>query len=906
MEGRSRQTDDDGSSIDRVPWFRQRAVEVAGSSVFDACGVDRDTAPLGDVAFVAAVATGVAYRHTGGVPLGQLIDWTQERLGADAGRALEVTESAYSYFRMGKGVPGWSWTPGLVHEAMVTWLESQRDPAEAPPEACARIAGTWSFDEEEASRIERTARNWDLLATKSFALDRDDLRAVADRPDIRLAVDALPEIGRTSRVVKALAQDMAIARALRDDAGWAARIADLVADVERRFEALTTFERALLSSPSIPPAALGWAEHRNAIVHTNVMRAKGRSVRAFPNAACERVGDVTLIPDWLEMNVFNGRYLAGIEPGGPTATAWVLPGDLDDLATLQLDVDLEPHTEGRPGPPALAVYWRDATRAPQDWSWVSLMIQDSPESWSWLAVLAITRVMKIHVLALDDEGDLQLVRGALVDMENSVGEWADRFPQPPANVAERLVGMAEGHVVGGLQAAERSKSYDILELSVDEAADPELREARREVLMAEAARADRIWGLRDVDDAEAEVSRSWSRFREMRAWRHGKDGDTTIDPDVWLRELTDGIATPTRAIVHMMVDDGYLTLYWAGDGMRRGDLATSAPVPRLLDALDPWTREVSLRPTADSDPVADMMAAAAPVAEALEELAREQGLEHLVVVPWRGLHCVPWAAVGLADGTPLGHRVRITHAPAIRMLRRSIERSDGGGAAIAIGAHGSTLRRADAEAKLIAAIRGGTAVPDGTASDEVVRMMGAAKVIHIAGHASAGQYPLASAVLAGAPPLDPSQIISSARIHADADLSRCLLVMINACDSGRYAPPPRTFENHTGLDTACLSAGAAVVISTLWPVNDLVATIVAAVTHWHMESGKPPHEALDSAIAVLREGQGSSGVPTELRDLLDAELGPEWRDQIDKKAVALRHPYWWAAWRVSGADWLLD
>lgn len=903
MGRRPRQTDN-GILIDRVPWFRERAVEVAGSSVFDACEVDLDTAPLSDVAFVAAVATGVAYGHTAGIPLGRLIDWAQERLNADDDRARAVTEEAYSHFRMGKGVPGWSWKPGLVHEAMVTWLESQRDTAEAPPKACSRIAATWSFDEEEASRIQRVARTWDLPATESFALDRADLRAVADRPDVRLAVDALTAVGRASRVVRALAQDVAIVRALQDDADWATRIADLSAEVEQRFEALTIFEQALLFPASAPPAAVGWAEHRNAIIHTNLMQAGGRTVTAFPNAACERVGDVTLIPDWLERDVFNGRYIAGIEPGGPTATAWVLPGDLDDLATLQLDVDLEPHTEERPGPPALAVYWRDATRAPQDWSWVSLMIQDSPDSWSWLAVLAITRVMKIHVLALDDDGDLQLVRGALVNMENTVGDWADRFPEPPAHVAERLAGMAEGHVVGGLQAAERSKSYDILELSVDEAADPELQEARREVLTAEAARADRIWGQRDVD--EAEVARSWSRFREMRAWRHSKDVDTRIDPEVWLRDLTDGIATPTRAIVHMMVDDDHLALYWAGDGMRRGSLATSAPVYRLLAALDPWTRNVSLRPTADSDPVADMMAEATPFAETLAELAREQGLEHLVVVPWRGLHCVPWAAVSLADGTPLGQRVRITHAPAIRMLRRSIERSDDGGAAIAIGAHGGTLRRADAEAKLIAAIRGGAVVRDGTASDEVVRMMGAAEVIHIAGHASAGQYPLASAVLAGAPPLDPPQIISSARIHADADLSRCRLVMINACDSGRYAPPPRTFENHTGLDTACLSAGAAVVISTLWPVNDLVATIVAAVTHWQMESGQPPHEALDSAIAVLREGQGSSGVPTELRDLLDAELGPQWRDQVDGGATALRHPYWWAAWRISGADWLLD
>ncbi len=403
-----------------------------------------------------------------------------------------------------------------------------------------------------------------------------------------------------------------------------------------------------------------------------------------------------------------------------------------------------------------------------------------------------------------------------------------------------------------------------------------------------------------------ETDRRWSRFRELQAWRHSEDGDTRIDPETWLRNLTDGIATDTRAIVHMMVEDG-LTLFWAaGNGSRRDAVATPVPVHRLLGALEPWTRNSSLRPSADVDPVARMVAEAAPVADALCELACEQHFDHLVLVPWRGLHCVPWSALNLTDGTPLSHRVRITHAPAIRMLRRSIERPAGADEAVAIAAHGGTLPRADAEVELIAGIHGGTVVSDGVPAKEIVRQMSEATVVHIAGHAAVGPHPFAAALLAGAVPLDPPQITSSARIHADADLSRCQLVFINTCDSGRYAPPRRTFENHTGLDTACLCAGAAVVISTLWPINDLVATIVAAMTHWHLAAGASPHRSLDSAVAVLRDGQGSRGVPVKLHPLLDTRLGPEWRSQVDAGAAALRHPYWWAAWRISGADWLLD
>jgi hypothetical protein len=905
MIGRVREIDSE-IPIDRSQWFRQRAFEVASSRVFEAYGLERDAASPKDVALIATVASGVAHLHTSGASLGVLIDWTQKCLGIDPNRAFALTQSAYEHFRQGQGVPGLVWTPAPVYRGMLAWLESQQSTNEMPSEASSRIAQTWSLGENEASEIQRDAKNWDRPGSEPFALRHADLRTFTGHLDVRAAVDGLSAIGRTSRPVRAMAHDLAIVGLLQEDADWASLIGELTANVEQRFDALTAMEQALLTRAAVPAAVLGWAEHRNSIFHVNELRVNGRTAMVHTNAVCEQVEDASLIPDWIEQNVFNGRYIAGTARGGPTATAWILPSDVDDLSTLQLDIDLEPHTEGQLGPPAISVCWRDATRAPDDWSWVSLLIRDHAESWSWLAVLAITRRMRIDVLAVDSNGDLQLVGGGVAVLDNEFfSPWLDRFPDPPAYVAQALKGIEEDHIVGGLQAAERSKSYDILELSVDEAADAELLQARRNVFMAESERADRIWGLQEA--TETEVDSCWGRFRELRAWRHGKDVDTSINREQWLSDLTKGIATETRAIVHMMVEDGGLTLFWAaGDGTRRDAVATSAPVHRLLAALEPWTRNVSLRPRAGADPVTDMMAEAAPVADAICELAREEHLDHLVLVPWRGLHCVPWTALNLTDGTPVRDRVRITHAPAIRMLRRSIDRQVGGGATVAIAAHGNTLPRADAEIELIAAIHGGALVRDGASSDEIVRMMSTATVVHIAGHAESGPHPFAAALLAGEMPLDPSQITASARIHADADLSQCQLIMINTCNSGRYAPPPRTFENHTGLDTACLCAGAAVVISTLWPVNDLVATIVAAVTHWHLAAGSPPHRSLESAIAILRDGQGSSGVPAALQSSLDARLGSKWQSQLDGGVAALRHPYWWAAWRISGSDWLLD
>jgi CHAT domain len=902
MEDRKARHCDPEAPVDRCTWFRRRAIDAVGSKAFEARGLDPESGGLKEVTLLAAVASGVTSHHAFGLPLGQILDWAGERLGEDIDQAYEVAMSAYRHFRSGRGVPGLVWTPSLVYRAMLTWFLSQT--GESGDESVTEVAHSWLFDEDEAAEMLSQARSWAQLEREPFIDGVEQLRASQSRVDRQAALGQLPAIARTSGALRTLTQDLALVRTLQGDGESVRRqLIELEVDVLRRLNALTVMERELLDLSAPSPAAIGWAQHRNAIFRAHELRTKGRTVMALMNAVCERVGDTSLIPDWLEEAVFNGRYLAGIAPGGPTATAWILPSDLEDFSTLQLDVDLEPNTEERASPPALAVYWRDGTRSPDDWSWVSLLIRDHPEAWSWLAVLAITGRMKIDVIATDGDGNLDLVSAGLVDVRDSLAAWLDRFPDPPENVSQALRGIADDHAVGGLQAAERSKSYDILDLSIDEAADSELVDARREVLDAESRRADCLWGQADFDDAE--VARSWSRFQEMKAWRHGKRVDKGIDRERWLSDLTAGIATQERAIVHMMVDEG-LTLFWAaGGGTRRDSVATPAPVHRLLASLEPWSRNASLRPRGDADPVREMMAEAEPVADALSELAREQKLDHLVLVPWRGLHCVPWGAVSLSDGTPLRERVRITHAPAIRMLRRSLP-AQGDNQPVAIAAHGSTLERADAEVELISRIRGGTVVEDGTASQRIVRAMTTATVLHVAGHAAVGPHPFAAALLAGTVPLDPTQITSSARIHAHADLSGCQLVMINTCNSGRYAPRARTFENHTGLDAACLCVGAAMVISTLWPVNDWVATIVAAVTHWHLAGGSSPSVALEQAIAVLRDGQGPSGIPAALRPLLDEALTSTWQDQLEARAPDLRHPYWWAAWRISGADWLLD
>ena len=217
---------------------------------------------------------------------------------------------------------------------------------------------------------------------------------------------------------------------------------------------------------------------------------------------------------------------------------------------------------------------------------MSLLVRDHPEAWGWLAVALLTGRIIIDALVVDDNNVVTLVQRTVAVLgDDTIATWGG-VPRAAQSFGAGLQGMAERHVLGGLQAAERSKSFDLLELYDDEAEDVAIQEARGSVLQAEGARAEQLWALAGLDDQG--VDDAWRKFRELRAWRHSEVTDTSIDPEAWLRDLAGGLTTSTRAIVHMMVGEG-LELFWAVDGGERCDVdVVQAPIKPLLSSLEPW------------------------------------------------------------------------------------------------------------------------------------------------------------------------------------------------------------------------------------------------------------------------------------------------------------------------------
>jgi CHAT domain-containing protein len=90
------------------------------------------------------------------------------------------------------------------------------------------------------------------------------------------------------------------------------------------------------------------------------------------------------------------------------------------------------------------------------------------------------------------------------------------------------------------------------------------------------------------------------------------------------------------------------------------------------------------------------------------------------------------------------------------------------------------------------------------------------------------------------------------------------LVVLSACETGLYDLTSYPFE-FTGLPSGFMHAGAAGVIATLWPVNDLsTALLMGKFYEGYMGGGLTPSAALRAAQLWLRDAT----VP-DLRDALE-------------------------------------
>jgi len=341
------------------------------------------------------------------------------------------------------------------------------------------------------------------------------------------------------------------------------------------------------------------------------------------------------------------------------------------------------------------------------------------------------------------------------------------------------------------------------------------------------------------------------------------------------RTLRDGLvsaaAPPDPAVIRQRLPDGTLVLVfaslrdsllvWALD--RSGAAFTTLPwsAAALQDQVDAVRLEVL---DGRSTECADRLAAAllGPFADRVNAAAR------LVVVPDGAIAGLPFAVLRLPGrAEAIVDRMPMSFAPSLSVLDAATRRlatlsrrtpRSGifvGDPAIDRGVYPSlnSLPSARAEVRDSARLYPQAKVVLGEEATAAVLTgaLGAADVLHFAGHAIAdAEFPL-HATLAVAPSRERPGFVRAADFSG-LPARRTRVVILSACSTANARP---TFgEGPLTLARPFLAAGVPAVVGTLWNVDDGDAAALAPRFHRALRDGLSPAEALRRAQLQLKTG----------------------------------------------------
>lgn len=279
----------------------------------------------------------------------------------------------------------------------------------------------------------------------------------------------------------------------------------------------------------------------------------------------------------------------------------------------------------------------------------------------------------------------------------------------------------------------------------------------------------------------------------------------------------------------------------------------------------------------------------APVAGWLDGYARV----HLVPDPV--LRHLPFHLLSPAPDQPAplaAPGCRLTYLPGASILTR-LPGLAPQAPAVVVGYNGAGLVLVEAHTRRVAEQIGGLLLCGPAAARRSVRQsLNGAAVVYLAGH-NVFRLPA---------PSDSGFLLAQDELLTLADIQRAPLrgsrVVLGGCESSRTAEHGGDW---LGLSSACLQAGAAQVLGTLWPVNE-VATCLLMDRFWaRLARGHDPWQALGQAQEEIR-----TLTLADIRQSLQGyELpAPAW-DEVEKRLAALEaalrhnehpldHPYYWA------------
>ncbi|HWE60230.1 MAG TPA: CHAT domain-containing protein [Chloroflexota bacterium] len=336
---------------------------------------------------------------------------------------------------------------------------------------------------------------------------------------------------------------------------------------------------------------------------------------------------------------------------------------------------------------------------------------------------------------------------------------------------------------------------------------------------------------------EDELEDVYRQLRRLDAQYTGLRTVDTLSLAEVRRRLPEG-----QALLEYFSADQELGCFVIANGRVHGQLLPGLSVLAARAMESPVDATVPSALGVVADPELSQALFAAALAPIVDLLA---GCADLIVVPHGALHYLPLHALGA--GTPLLARHRVCYAPSASILlrERPQPQSVPQHSCLALGYGGDSLHYADLEARHVAQLTGGMAhVGEQATAERLLREGGAYRALHLVCHGTFNpRAPLASGLLLADGKLDAMTVMQNLRLHAD-------LVVLSACDTGQ-AQVLRGDEL-MGLARAFLYAGAAAVVVSLWPVDDL-ATALLMDAFYRARAALPADRA--GAAEALRQAQ---------------------------------------------------
>jgi CHAT domain-containing protein len=232
-------------------------------------------------------------------------------------------------------------------------------------------------------------------------------------------------------------------------------------------------------------------------------------------------------------------------------------------------------------------------------------------------------------------------------------------------------------------------------------------------------------------------------------------------------------------------------------------------------------------------------------------------IDRLIVVPAGPLYQIPFETLQLSAGKCLLDRFTISYLPSAAALAALDSQSKASGNLL-LGAIGDQsiegmppLPGTLHETSAIAAIEPGARIVSQAAftHDATLAAFGVFDRVHLATHGILDEdAPLFSALLTSPAPGQPARVslyeIAAMPIHSR-------LVVLSACETGLGRLSGG--DEMVGLTRTFLAAGAKVVVSSLWKVNDESTAALMQEFYRGLKSGKPPAAAMRAAELHIRK-----------------------------------------------------